>query len=147
MCPQCALTRRCSWHEMINLFQSTCAEVSSQHISLQCPSLNEKIRFTLERLSHQEKVSFHGRGVPGGQLQNVSLFNELVGRVNNVLLLAQHFIYLHQLLQILLNEEMYFIGRLCLKESTEIERKRFETCSYRFPYGGVGVSSCCGNYF
>lgn len=52
--------------------------------------------------SHQEEVSLHGRGVPGRQLQDVALFDKLVRGVNNVLLLAQHLVDLHQFLQILL---------------------------------------------
>lgn len=70
---------------------------SPQHISLQCPSLVETV-FVMHSFPHQEEVSLHRRRVPGRQLQDVALFDELVGRVNNVFLLTQHLVYLQQFL-------------------------------------------------
>lgn len=117
MCPQCILTQRCCWLEMIHLFQLTCADkVSPQHISLQCPSLGKKV---LLYFSHQKEVSLHGRGVPGCQLQDVALFDELIRGVNYVLLLTEHLVYLYQLLQVLLNEDRTFmlVGCWCVAET------------------------------
>jgi hypothetical protein len=38
-------------------------------------------------ISHQEEVSLHSRGVPGSQLQDVSLLDELIGGVDDILFL------------------------------------------------------------
>lgn len=53
--------------------------------------------------SNQEEVSLRG-GVPGRQHQDASLPDELIGGVHHILLLAQHLVYLQQLLQILLED-------------------------------------------
>lgn len=71
-----------------------------------CPSLGKKV---LLYFSHQKEVSLHGRGVPGCQLQDVALFDELIRGVNYVLLLTEHLVYLYQLLQVLLNEDGTFM--------------------------------------
>lgn len=49
----------------------------------------------------QEQVSFHGRRVSGSELQQTTFFEELAGRVNN-LLLSNHLIYLQEPFHVLL---------------------------------------------
>lgn len=120
------------------------------HISPQCPLLTRENVSALCSFSHQEEVSLHGRGVPGCQLQDVALFDELVRGVNDVLLLTQHLVYLQQFLQILLNMgwDVYISGMLTRwRDCVFLKRIIQNICTYRFSYGAVGVSSCHGNDF
>lgn len=65
--------------------------------------------------SHQVKVSLHGGSVPGGQLEDVSLLDELVGGMDDVVLPTQHLVDLHQLLQVLLRGHVEDISvRVCI---------------------------------
>lgn len=100
------------------------------------------VRHHIERSSHQEEVSLHGWGVPGRQFQDLSLFDELVGGVDNVLLLPQNLIYLQQLLQVLLRTESDNVsGSSSSMRHTSLPWLQ----THRFSDGAVGVSRCCGD--
>lgn len=74
----------------------------------------------------------------------MSLLDELVGRVDNVLFFTEHLVDLDELLEVFLSEDDIF--RLALPlERVLVENEAAGT--YRLSDGTVGVSSSCGDDF